>query len=208
MKYLLSRFGGHGLIMGKGKSSQENLPEDQSLENLLESHAFEMKGFKYLSSYEMMPEFMGAYQNLPKNATKIAEIEHDFIEVIMQYDFTVNTSVYFSQVRYCNVFAIYLKTNFKSVESLLGKIEPSYDWVLTVCAIDKDKAEVKKAMPQILHITLMTLLYEMGIKDTSSEVTPSKTFLGKKINVEKLRTGIDQLKELESREELAEVFQL
>lgn len=208
MKYLLSRFGGHGLIMGKGKSSQENLPEDQSLENLLESHAFEMKGFKYLSSYEMMPEFMGAYQNLPKNATKIAEIEHDFIEVIMQYDFTVNTSVYFSQVRYCNVFAIYLKTNFKSVESLLGKIEPSYDWVLTVCAIDKDKAEVKKAIPQILHITLMTLLYEMGIKDTSSDVTPSKTFLGKKINVEKLRTGIEQLKELESREELAEVFQL
>lgn len=208
MKHLLSRFGGHGLIMGKGKSSQENLPEDQSLENLLESHAFEMKGFKYLSSYEMMPEFMGAYQNLPKNATKIAEIEHDFIEVIMQYDFTVNTSVYFSQVRYCNVFAIYLKTNFKSVESLLGKIEPSYDWVLTVCAIDKDKAEVQKAMPQILHITLMTLLYEMGIKDTSSDVTPSKTFLGKKINVEKLRTGIDQLKELESREELAEVFPL
>jgi hypothetical protein len=39
------------------KSSEENLPEDQSFENLLENHAFEMKGFTYLSSYEMMPEF-------------------------------------------------------------------------------------------------------------------------------------------------------
>ena len=106
MKYLLSRFGGHGLIMGKGKSSDEKLPVDQSLENLIDHHAFEMKGFSYLSSYEMMPEFMGAYENLPQKAVKIAEIEHDFSEMIMQYDFTVDTSVYFSQFQYSNVFAV------------------------------------------------------------------------------------------------------
>lgn len=206
MKYFLSRFGGHGLIIGKGKSSEENLPEDQSLENLLENHAFEMKGFTYLSSYEMMPEFMGAYKNLPQNAIKIAEIKHDFGEVGLQYDVTVNTIVYFSEIRYCNVFAIYLKTDFKSVETLIGKIDPSYDWVLTIRALDKDTEEVKKAMPQILHITLITLIYEMGIKYTSFDVTPSKTFLGKKINVEKLNIGIEQLKEVKSRKELAEVF--
>jgi len=206
MKYLLSRFGGHGLIIGKGKSSEENLPEDQSLENLLENHAFEMKGFTYLSSYEMMPEFMGAYKNLTQNAIKIAEIEHDFGEVMLQYDVTVNTSVYFSQIRYSNVFAVYLKTDFKSVESIIGKIDPSYEWVLTIHALDKDTEEVKKALPQILHITLITLIYEMGIKDTSFDLTPSKTFLGKKINVEKLNIGIEQLKEVESRKELAEIF--
>jgi hypothetical protein len=77
--------------------------------------------------------------------------------------------------------------------------------VLTIHALDKNTEEVKKAMPQILHITLITLIYEMGIKDTC-DVTPSKTFLGKKINVEKLNIGIEQLKEVESRKELAEIF--
>ena len=123
MKYLLSRFGGHSLIIGNGKASNQNLPEDQSFENVLGNHAIKMNGFSYLSSYEMMPEFMGAYKNLPKNAIKIAEIEHDFAEVLLQYDVKVNTSIFFSQTGYCNVFAIYLKTNFKDVEDMIGKIE-------------------------------------------------------------------------------------
>ena len=203
MKFLLSRYGGHGLIFGKGKASNENLPEDQSLDNLLDNHAFKMKGFSYLSSYEMMPEFMGAYKNLPKGAIKIAEIDHDFSEVSFQYEITVNTSVYFTAFKYTNVFAIFLKTTFKPIEDIIGKIEPSYDFVLLIHAIDKDTEDVKKSMPQILHITLMTLIYEMGIKDSYFDVTPSKTALGKKIDLEKLKEGIEAIKEIDSRDELA-----
>lgn len=208
MKYLLSRFGGHGLIFGKGKASSQNLPEDQSIENLIENYAIEMNGFSYLSSYEMMPEFMGAYKKLPKNAIKIADMEHYFGEVILQYDVTVNTSVYFSQTGYCNVFAIYLKTNFKDVEDFIGKIEPSYDCVLILHSLDKDAEGVKKAMPQILHITLLTLIYEMGIKDTDCDIFPSKTSLGKKIDFEKLKEGIEKLKQIQIRKELAEIIEL
>ena len=204
MKFLLSRYGGHGLILGKGKASSENLPEDQSLENLIDNHVFEMKGFTYLSSYEMMPEFMGAYKNLPKTAIKIAEIDHDFNEVSFQYDVTVNTSVYFTQFIYTNIFAIFLKTDFRQIEGMLGKIKPSYDCVLIIQAIDKDDAQLKKAMPQILHTSLLTLIYEMGIKDSYCDVTPSKTSLGKKIDIEKVEEGIEELKDIESREELAE----
>jgi len=203
MKYLLSRYGGHGLIIGKGKASSENLPEDQSLDNLLDNHAFKMKGFSYLSSYEMMPEFMGAYKNLPKGAIKIAEIDHDFSEVSFQYEVTVNTSVYFTTFKYTNVFAIFLKTTFKPIEDIIGKIEPSYDFVLLIHAIDKDTEDVKKSMPQILHITLMTLIYEMGIKDSYCDVTPSKTALGKKIDLKKLKEGIEAIKEIDSRDQLA-----
>ena len=203
MKYLLSRYGGHGLIFGKGKASNENLPEDQSLDNLLDNHAFKMKGFSYLSSYEMMPEFMGAYKNLPKGAIKIAEIDHDFSEVSFQYEITVNTSVYFTAFKYTNVFAIFLKTTFKPIEDIIGKIEPSYDFVLLIHAIDKDTEDVKKSMPQILHITLMTLIYEMGIKDSYCDVTPSKTALGKKIDLKKLKEGIEAIKEIDSRDQLA-----
>jgi len=208
MKFLLSRYGGHGLIFGKGKASSQNLPEDQSFENVMSNHAIEMKGFSYLSSYEMMPEFMGAYEKLPKSAIKIADMEHDFGEVILQYDVTVNTSVYFSKTGYFNVFAIYLKTNFKDVEDMIGKIEPSCDCVLFLRVFDKDADDVKKAMPEILHISLMTLIYEMGIKDCYCDVTPSKTSLGKKIDFEKLKEGIEELKDIESREELAEIIVL
>ena len=208
MKFLLSRYGGHGLIFGKGKASSENLPEDQSLENLIANHVFEMKGFNYLSSYEMMPKFMGAYKNLPKTAIKIAEIDHDFSEVSFQYEVTVNTSVYLTQFIYTNIFAIFLKTDFKQIEGMLGKIEPSYDCVLIIQAIDKDEAQLKKAMPQILHASLLTLIYEMGIKDSYCDVTPSKTSLGKKIDIEKLEEGIEELKDIESREALAEVLNI
>jgi hypothetical protein len=208
MKFLLSRYGGHGLIFGKGKASSENLPEDQSPENLLDNHAFKMKGFCYLSSYEMMPEFMGAYKDFPKGAIKIAEIDHDFSEVSFQYEVTVNTSVYFTTFVYNNVFAVFLKTNFKPIEDMIGKLEPSYDCVLLIHAIDKDPIEVKKSMPQILHITLMTLIYEMGIKDSYCNVTPSKTALGKKIDIDKLNEGIESLKEINSRDQLAEAMVL
>jgi hypothetical protein len=208
MKYLLSRFGGHSLIIGKGKASNQNLPEDQSFENILGSYAIEMKGFSYLSSYEMMPEFMGAYKKLPKNAIKIADIEHDLIEVFLQYDVSVNTSVYFSTTGYCNVFAIYLKTNFKDVEDMIGKIESSYDCVLIIRAIDMGAEVVKKTMPEILYITLITLIYEMGIKDSCCDVTPSKTSLGKKIDLKKLKEGIEKLKKIQIRKELAEIIEL
>jgi len=109
---------------------------------------------------------------------------------------------------YCNVFAIYLKTNFKDVEDMIGKIEPSCDCVLFIRVFDKDADDVKKAMPEILHISLMTLIYEMGIKDSYCDVTPSKTSLGKKIDIEKLEDGIEALKEIAGRKELAEVLNI
>jgi hypothetical protein len=206
MKYLLSRFGGHGIILGKGKSSNQNLPEDQSLENVLDKHAFKMKGFTYLSSYQMMPEFMGPFVKLHDVAIKIAEIEHDFNEISLQYEVTLNTSVYFSQFVYTNIFGIFLKTNYRDVEDMIGKIEPSYDCVLVIHAIEKDAEEIKKVMPQLLHIALMGLIYEMGIKDSYYEITPTKTTLGKKIDVNKLNEGLENLKTIENREQLSKVL--
>lgn len=58
-----SRFGGHTFKLGSGKASDENLPEDQSLDNLLDNYAIKADGFSYLSSYQMKPEFMGSYEN-------------------------------------------------------------------------------------------------------------------------------------------------
>jgi hypothetical protein len=149
---------------------------------------------------------MGAYEKLPKNAIKIADIEHDFNEISFQFDLDVNTAVYFSRTGYCNVFAIYLKTDFTIIENLIGEIEPSYDCVLIIRAIDKDETEVKKSITQILHITLMTLIYEMGILNNKFEIRVSKTQLGKKIHLDELNQIFEKLKKTKSKESLLNYF--
>jgi hypothetical protein len=66
MRSLFSRYGGRLVIIGKGKASHENLPEDQSLDNMLDNHSLEpVKNIFYLSSFRMQPEFMGNISPLP-----------------------------------------------------------------------------------------------------------------------------------------------
>ena len=130
MKYTFSRYGGHIVILGKGKASNEKLPEDQSFQNILTNHAFEMNGYSYISSYDMLPEFMGAYKNLPKGSVKIADLEHDFTDALFQYEVRVNSKIYFAPTGYSNLFSCFIKTDFEPVEDLIGKINPSYDLIL------------------------------------------------------------------------------
>ena len=61
MKFLMSRFGGHSVTIGKGKSSDSNLPEDQSLDNMLDHYAQEIiPNYFIISSYDAKPEWMGS----------------------------------------------------------------------------------------------------------------------------------------------------
>ena len=66
MRDLFARYGGHGFIIGKGRASALNLPEDQSLDNMLDHHSVEIiPNLYYISSYTLRPEFMGAMPELP-----------------------------------------------------------------------------------------------------------------------------------------------
>lgn len=203
MNFLLSRFGGHGVVFGKGKASAENLPEDQSLEYLLENHAINMNDFTYLSSYQAMYNPMGAYKSLPEDAIKIADIEHDFTEIMMQFQMRVKTRVYMVPFIYCNLFAIFLKTDYREIEEYVGRIKSSYDCVMITHFLDKSKKEINLLMPEILHKTLLTLIFEMGIKDGDCEINPAKNSLAKKIDLEKLTDAIDMLEDVETPAELA-----
>jgi hypothetical protein len=206
MNFLLSRFGGHSVVFGKGKASDENLPEDQSLEYLIDKKAIDMKDFKYLSSYQTMYDPMGAYKTLPENAIKIADIEHDFSEIMMQFQLRVKSRVYMVPFIYCNIFAIFLKTDYREIEDYIGVLKPSYDLVMITHFLNKSEKDIKLLMPDILHKTLLTLIFEMGIKDGDCEITLSKTSLGKKIDIEKLTEAIDMLQEIETPAELAALF--
>jgi hypothetical protein len=62
MRHLMSRYGGHAVIIGQGKASDAQIPEDQSLDYLLKNYATEVvpKTF-YISSYDARPDWMGSY---------------------------------------------------------------------------------------------------------------------------------------------------
>ena len=186
MKQILSRFGGHGFIIGKGKASSVNLPEDQSFLNVLKNHSIEMDGFSFLSSYEMMPEFMGAFDKLPSGTFKIAEFDHVFNEILLQYDIETTTNVYFGLTGYSNVFTCYIKTNFKPLKDFIGQIDSSYDLVLILRIIGKSNDEIDQMVSKILNLILGLLIYEMGINDEFLTIRPSKTKYGKMINLENL----------------------
>jgi hypothetical protein len=153
MKYMMSRYGGHAIMMqadGAVKASMLELPEDQSFENIMGNHAIQMDGFSYLSTYRSMPPFMGPYEKLPKGCVKIGELEHPFLEMFMQYDVEVTSSLYLAYTGYSNVFGLIMKTNIQELEWCMGKMESTYDLVLMIRVQGKSNEEIKVSMDKII----------------------------------------------------------
>lgn len=208
MKHLFSRYGGHGILFGNGKASDSELPADQSFENVIKNHSIQMNGFSYLSSFEMMPEFMGAFQKLPTGAVKVAEINHTFTDLLLQYDIETTSKVYFGSTGYANIFTCYLNTDYKPLNDYIGKIEPTYDLVIIFRVIGKSNEEIDEMTSQILHCILGILIFEMGLCNTNPIITTSKSKFGKKISLIKLNELLTNIESLDDREELYKVINL
>lgn len=150
MRLLFSRYGGSSVIIGKGKASNQLLPEDQSLDNMLDHHAIQpVPNFFYLSSYRMLPEFMGWMSALPGWFVKIGVLEHEFFEILLQYDISVETHVYIGIHHYPNVFAVLISTDEGELRYLLdlGSNKTSYDYVLTfwIKGIKENEDDLKRS---------------------------------------------------------------
>ena len=204
MKYLMSRFGGHLIKIGKGKSSDENLPDDQSLENMLENYAKEIiPHYFYISSYDAMPEWMGSFDKLNLPITvKLGVLEHDFTEISMQYSVTVFTDIYITYHKYSNAYAILIKTRKEGLKDIISDYNETYDYVLQLCIRDKNKDVKLKDRPADIKRILIILFYKMGLiyEGQIESFTPSKTYLGKLIskkdseNFKNLLMGLDSEK--------------
>jgi hypothetical protein len=211
MNNLLSRYGGHAIIFNKGgavKASAVDKPEDQSFENIMANHAIQMKGYSYLSSYNTMHDLMGPYQKLPERSVKIGDLDHEFLELILQYDVDVSSSLYLGYTGYCNVFALFIKTDFGPVEFSMGKIKSTYDLVLMIRVQGIRNELIPQSMNEIMICLICLLVFEMGIAETHYSFIPSKTYLGKKIDMENLKSKFEILKTVENREEFMKEFEL
>jgi hypothetical protein len=184
MKYMMSRYGGHAIMMqpdGAVKASMLQLPEDQSFENIMGNHAIQMDGFSYLSTYRSMPAFMGPFKKLPKRCVKIGELEHPFLELLMQYDVGVTSSLYLAYTGYSNVFGLIMKTNMQELEWCMGKMDTTYDLVLMIRVQGKSNEEIKASMDEIITRMTVLLVNEMEVGEGVCRFIASGTYLGKKI---------------------------
>ena len=201
MKNMMSRYGGHAIIMqpeGAVKASMLELPEDQSFENIMGNYARQMNGFSYLSSYKSIPTFMGPFKKLPKGCIKIGELDHPFLELLMQYDVDVTSSLYLTFTGYSNVFGLIVKTSMEELEWCMGKMEPSYDLLLMIRVLGKSNEEITSSLDKIISCMIVLLVREMEVGDSDCSFIPSRTYLGKKLDKNKID---DLLKKLKNQEE-------
>lgn len=208
----MSRYGGLALVIGQGKASKEKLPEDQSLDNMLDNYATEIiPNHFYISSYDALPDWMGNIEKLKgTKAIKLGTLEHCFNEIFLQNNITVTTDIYITHHQWNNVFAIIIKTHKGILDLLIEDYKEGYDYVLQVFIRSKiegyDQSLSKN--PAYIEKILLILFYKMGLtyEDDIIEFTPSKTFLGKKISKEFTDTITEKLIGLDTDENLGKIL--
>ena len=212
MQYLMSRYGGSLMVIGKGKASSEKLPEDQSLDNMLDNYATEIiPNHFYISSYDALPEWMGGMDKLyfPKTV-KLGTLNHQFYEIIFQYDVTVTTDIYISYHQWTNVFAIFIKTHKNDLKYVIDDYQERYDYVLQVFirSVIEGYDQSLKNNPSYIEKILLILFYKMGLiyENDIIEFTPSKTYLGKKITQEFAESLKQRLVGVETDEDLSKLL--
>ena len=212
MQVIMSRYGGHGFIIGKGRASNDKLPEDQSLDNMLDNYAIEIiPNHFYISSYDAKPEWMGSMDKLyfPKTI-KLGTLEHQFYEILFQHEISVVTDVYISYHQWSNVFAVFIKTHKGDLGYLIEDYKVRYDYVLQVFIRSTIEGfdQSLKNNPDYIEKILLILFYKMGLiyEGDIIEFTPSKTYLGKKISPKFQELVKNVLVDVDSDEALANLL--
>jgi hypothetical protein len=200
------------MIIGGGKASNEKLPSDQSLDNMLDNYAVEIiPNHFYISSYDALPEWMGGMDKLyfPKTV-KLGTLNHRFNEIFIQHELEVITDIYISFHQWNNVFAVFIKTHKGYLKYVMDDYKERYDYVLQVfirSKIDGYNQSLTKN-PDYIEKILLILFYKMGLTYEGDiiDFIPSKTFLGKKISKDFITTISNKLVGIESDEELADIL--
>jgi hypothetical protein len=200
------------MIIGGGKASDEKLPADQSLDNMLDNYAVEIiPNHFYISSYDALPEWMGGMDKLyfPKTV-RLGTLNHRFNEIFIQHELEVISDIYISFHQWNNVFAVFIKTHKGYLKYVMDDYKERYDYVLQVfirSKIDGYDQSLSKN-PDYVEKILLILFYKMGLTYEGDiiDFIPSKTFLGKKISKDFTFTISNKLVGIESDEELADIL--
>lgn len=210
MRFFMSRYGGQDLIIGKGKASVDLLPEDQSVENMIDHYATEIIPQHFvIASYDALPEWMGGMQKLNNSkVVKLGTLTHDFREILLQYELTVTSDIYVVPYYWSNVYAVILKTDAHDLKYFIDGFKKQYDFVLLVTIKSDDDQNDGNLFknPGYIEKILWILFYKMGLtyEGDIKSFEPSKTYLGKKISQPFLDSVTTQLAGIETDEAFAQ----
>lgn len=178
------------MVIGRGKASHLELPEDQSLDNMLDHHAINpLPDLFYLSSYVLQPAFMGNYRNLPPGTTYLGELDHEFMDIMFQFSLRTTSRVYIGTHHYPNVYSVFIRTDYNCLRGVWDldphERDPGYDYVLTffIRGMTEESSDLRKT-PEKIEMLLLLLANHMGLDYTEVIFTPSKTWLGKLVRPE------------------------
>jgi hypothetical protein len=86
----------------------------------------------------------------------------------------------------------------EELEWCMGKMESSYDLVLMIRVLGKCNEEITSSLDKIISCMIVLLIREMEVGDSDCSFIPSRTYLGKKLDKNKID---DLLKKLKNQEE-------
>lgn len=209
MQYFMSRYGGHGMTFGAGKSSDALLPEDQSVDYLLDNYANEIiPNYFFISSYDAKPNWMGGYEwkLFQSKPVKLGTLHHNFNEILLQHEHEVVSDIFITPYLYSNVYGVFIKTHKKELKDIIPDYEANFDYVLLVFI--REQELMLKKNPRDLERILTILFYKMDLvyEGYIKSFTPSKTFLGKQISSEFCNQITSSLIDVDSDEKLKELL--
>lgn len=208
MQYLMSRYGGHSFIFGGGRASDALLPDDQSVENMIDHYAKEIiPNYFFISSYDAKPIWMGSldWSDFPRKPTKLGTLTHQFYEIFVQNDVIVQSDIYITDHIWPNVYAVVIKTKKQGLEDVIPDYDESYDYVLQVF-IRTEQNEVNLFnRPKDIERILFILFYKMALtyEDSIKGFVPSRTYLGKSISKEFCQTITEALVDIDDDDKLS-----
>lgn len=207
----MSRYGGHGVTFGEGKSSDSLLPEDQSIDYMLDNYATEIiPNYFFISSHDAKPEWMGQmkWHQFKRKPIKLGTLTHVFNDLLMQYEQTVTSDIYIGIHKYSNVYAIFIKTYKIGLDDIIPDYEEGYDYVLQVFIRSKQETIKLKDRPRDIERILTILFYKMDLiyEAYIEDFSPSKTIMGKLISNDFCDSISTSLIDIDSNEKLSHLL--
>jgi hypothetical protein len=120
LRTLLSRYGGHMVMMGQPKTGNYDIhnPKESFLELFQTYNVIYDKHTRYMSSYKTYAPVFGPIDKIDRRYFRIFEFEHVFRELILQEDVMAYTKVFLTPYGYNDIFSIVIKTDCSEIWEL------------------------------------------------------------------------------------------
>ena len=193
LRTLLSRYGGHMVIMGQPKTGNYDAhnPQD-SFNDLFKAYNIVYdEQTRYLSSYKTYAPVFGPIDKIDRHYFRIFEFEHVFRELILQEDVTAYTQVFLSYYGYNDMFSIIIKTDCSDVWEL-KPLKTITDSVLIFWLQQLENENKTDYRKRVVSKAIELLFKEMELYDTDLlSYSFTQTYIGKLLD----ENGLEQAKQ-------------